>query len=282
MEAASGQPPLFVLNGSLMQSFGCDFESFSEVDLKKSGLHNYATHKSTGAHCMSYGADPEHVKIWVEGEPFPEDLAAHIEAGGILTAWNAQFEWAIWNLCCVHKYGWKHLPISQVRCSMVRAYAMALPGALEDAAPALGVDQRKDQEGHRIMLQLSKPKKDGTLWRRDNESLDKFLKLYDYNKQDVRTELACLDRLMELSPGECALWELDHKINNRGVMCDLASVDKAIVIIQSEQKRLNAEMLRGRLLQRSADAWQVDQIARCRDGRAGQSRRAERAGRGRP
>ena len=193
---------------------------------------------------MSYGPDPEHVKIWVEGEPFPEDLAAHIEAGGILTAWNAQFEWAIWNLCCVHKYGWKPLPISQVRCSMVRAYAMALPGALEDAAPALGVDQRKDPEGHRIMLQLSKPKKDGSLWRRDNESLDKFLKLYDYNKQDVRTELACLDRLMELSPGECALWELDHKINNRGVMCDLASVDKAIAIIQSEQKRLNAEMLK--------------------------------------
>jgi hypothetical protein len=30
---------------------------------------------------------------------------------------------------------------------MVRAYAMALPGALEDAAPALGVDQRKDAEG---------------------------------------------------------------------------------------------------------------------------------------
>ena len=227
-----------------MISWGLDFESFSRIDLKKSGLHNYATDESTGVHCMSYGPDPEHIRTWVEGEPFPEDLAAHIESGGIITAWNAQFEWALWNLCCVHKYGWKPLPISQVRCSMVRAYAMALPGALEDAAPALGVDQRKDQEGHRIMLQLSKPKKDGSMWRRDNESLDKFLKLYDYNKQDVRTELACLDRLMELSPSECALWELDHKINNRGVMCDLQSVDKAIAIIQSEQKRLNAEMLK--------------------------------------
>jgi len=226
-----------------MQSLGIDFESFSEVDLKKAGLHNYATHPSTGAHCLSYGADSEHVKTWAEGEPFPEDLAVHLKSGGILTAWNAAFELAIWNEVCTRKYGWPPLPVHQVRCSMVRAYAMALPGALEDAAPALGVDQRKDAEGHRIMLQLSKPKKDGTLWRRGDD-LDKFLKLYDYNKQDVRTELACLSRLMELSPSECGLWELDYKINNRGVLCDLASIEKAIAIVEAEQKRLNNEMLK--------------------------------------
>ena len=227
-----------------MQSIGIDFESFSQIDLKKAGLHNYATDPSTGAHCLSYGPDPEHVRTWAEGEPFPEDIRNHIASGGILTAWNAQFELAIWNLCCVSKYKWPPLPLSQVRCSMVRAYAMALPGALDDAAPALGVDQRKDAAGHRVMLQLSKPKKDGSMWRRDDASMDKFLQLYAYNAQDVRTELACLDRLMELSPSEEALWELDYKINNRGVMCDLQSVDKAIAIIQSEQKRLNGEMLK--------------------------------------
>lgn len=228
----------------LTHPIGDDFETYSRVDLRLSGLHNYATDPSTGAHCMSYGPDPEHVKTWVEGEPFPDELTEHIDSGGIITAWNAAFEWAIWNLCCVHKYGWKPLPISQVRCSMVRAYAMALPGVLEDAAPALGVDQRKDQEGHRIMLQLSKPKKDGSMWRRDASNLDKFLKMYDYNRQDVRTELSCLDRLMELSPSECALWELDHKINNRGVLCDIPSIEKAISIVEAEQKRLNAEMLK--------------------------------------
>ena len=226
-----------------MQSLGIDFETRSEVDLKKAGLHNYATDPSTGVHCLSYGPDPEHIKTWVEGEPFPEDLKVHIAQGGIITAWNAAFELAIWNLCCVKKYGWPPLPIRQVRCSMVRAYAMALPGALDDAAPALGVGQRKDSEGHRIMLQLSRPKKDGSMWRREDD-LDKFLKLYSYNKQDVRTELSCLERLMELSPSECDLWELDYKINNRGVLCDLASVDKAIAIIQSEKKRLDGEMLK--------------------------------------
>ena len=227
-----------------MNPVGLDFETYSRAELKTVGLHNYATSPSTGVHCMSYGPDSEHVRTWVEGEPFPTDLKVHIEAGGIITAWNAQFELAIWNSCCVEKYGWEPLPVSQVRCSMVRAYAMALPGALDDAAPALGVDQRKDAAGHRVMLQLSKPKKDGSLWRRDIDSLDKFLSLYAYNAQDVRTELSCLTRLMELSSSEVLLWELDYRINNRGVMCDLESIAKANAIIQSEQKRLNAEMLK--------------------------------------
>ena len=61
-----------------MQSLGADFETYSEIDLKKAGLHNYATDPSTGVHCLSYGPDPEHVKTWVEGEPFPADLKAHI------------------------------------------------------------------------------------------------------------------------------------------------------------------------------------------------------------
>ena len=49
---------------------------------------------------------------------------------------------------------------------------------------------------------------------------------------------------MELSPSECGLWELDYKINNRGVLCDLASIEKAIAIVEAEQKRLNNEMLK--------------------------------------
>jgi len=140
-----------------MQSMGIDYETFSQIDLKKAGLHNYASDPSTGVHCLSYGPDPEHIKTWVEGEAFPAYLRVHIESGGIITAWNAAFELAIWNLCCVRKYGWPPLPIKQVRCSMVRAYAMALPGALEDAAPALGVDQRKDAAGRRLSRQVPLP-----------------------------------------------------------------------------------------------------------------------------
>lgn len=49
---------------------------------------------------------------------------------------------------------------------------------------------------------------------------------------------------MDLSPSEQKLWELDYRINQRGVLIDLASVDKALALVELERARLNAEMLR--------------------------------------
>jgi DNA polymerase bacteriophage-type len=220
-----------------------DFETYSEVDLRACGLHNYATDKSTGIHCFSFGFEPDAILTWVEDQPFPEVVRDHIDSGGIFTAWNAAFELALWNECATHRYGWPRLPVSQVRCSMAAAYAMGLPGALENVAPALGLDQRKDAPGKRIMLQLAAPRPDGTFWRYWDDP-EKFERLYSYNRQDVRTEMGVLNRSMELSPEEQAIWQLDYRINQRGIAVDLAAIDQAIALVEQEQKRLNAEMLR--------------------------------------
>lgn len=220
-----------------------DFETYSRIDLRTAGLHNYATDKTTGIHCFSYGSTLDDIKTWVEGEPFPDEMAEHLEAGGIFTAWNAAFEIALWLHCAVRKYGWPKLRVENVRCSMAAAYAMAFPGALENCAPALGVEQRKDLAGKRVMLQLAQPKADGTFWRPE-QAPEKFEQLRLYNVQDVRTELAVLDRLMELSDDEQRLWQLDWAVNNRGVRVDLQSIDKAIALVEQEKRRLDEEMLR--------------------------------------
>jgi DNA polymerase bacteriophage-type len=220
-----------------------DLETYSEIDLRARGLHNYATHPSTGIHCFSYGFTPDDIQTWTEGEKFPGVIYDHIAHKGIFTAWNAAFEIALWNECAMHKYGWPRLPVEQVRCSMAAAYAMGLPGALENVAPALGLEQRKDAAGKRIMLQLAQPREDGTFWRPWGDP-EKFERLYSYNRQDVRTEMGVLDRIMELSPGEQEIWQLDYKINQRGIMVDLPSIDRAIRLVDQEQLRLNAEMLR--------------------------------------
>lgn len=220
-----------------------DFETYSRVDLKTAGLHNYAVDPSTGIHCLSWGSDPFDIQTWVEGDPFPEELREHIASGGIITAWNAAFEAYLWNLCAVRKYGWPKLPIEQVQCSMAMAYAMSLPGALEKAAAALGLAQQKDMKGGRVMLQLAQPKADGTFWTRE-EAPEKFEQLVLYNQQDVRTELAARERLMELSDYEKRIWKLDFDINAKGVQVDLAAVNAAIRLVESEKQRLDADMLR--------------------------------------
>jgi DNA polymerase bacteriophage-type len=220
-----------------------DFETYSDLDLTAVGLHNYATHKSTGIHCFSFGFSQDDIQTWHEGEPFPEVVREHIANGGIFTAWNAAFEIALWNECATKKCGWPVLPVEQVRCSMAAAYAMGLPGKLENAAPALGLEQRKDMAGKRIMLQLAQPREDGTFWRVWDDP-EKFERLYSYNRQDVRTEMGVLARIMELSPAEQDIWQLDYKINQRGIMVDLPSIDRAIRLVDQEQQRLNADMLR--------------------------------------
>ena len=65
--------------------------------------------------------------MWQPGQPL--HFRGHIESGGFFVAHNAQFELAIWNNIMVPRYGWPEPAVAQWRCTMVLAYAMALPGA---------------------------------------------------------------------------------------------------------------------------------------------------------
>ena len=219
-----------------------DLETYSKVNLKTAGLDVYSRDPSTGIHCFSFGSTQDDIKTWIEGQPFPEEMREHLAAGGIFTAWNAAFEISLWLNCAVRKYGWPVLPVEQVQCSMAQAYAMALPGALENAGPALGVSQRKDAVGKRVMLMLAQPKADGTMWRPEHDPA-KFRQLYEYNRQDVRTELSIRERLMELSENEQRIWHLDWAVNNRGILVDLLAIGKGLALVAQEKLRLDREIL---------------------------------------
>lgn len=220
-----------------------DFETYSACELKSAGLDNYARHPSTGVHCMAWCFDDESVNVMVP--PFHilngagiRRIFEHIEAGGIVVAHNAPFELAIWNNVMVPKYHWPKLSPSQVRCTMAMAYSMSLPGALEKVAPALGIDQQKDLAGARVMMQLAKPKEDGTFWTPDSAP-EKFAKLYAYCKQDVVVEREIEKRMMPLSASEQRIWQIDYTINQRGVQIDLPSVETAIALVEAEKDRIN-------------------------------------------
>ena len=222
-----------------------DFETFSRCELKDAGLANYAADPYTGVHCMAYAFDDDSVDLWTPKDSpyFIEPALEFVRLGGLVYAHNAPFELAIWNQVCVPNYGWPELKPEQCRCTMAMAYAMALPGALAAAAPALGIPQRKDVAGGRVMMQLAKPKADGSFWTPE-EAPDKFQQLYDYCKQDVVVERAMHQRLRELPEDEQALWCLDYKINQRGVLVDLPAINKALRLVDAEKARLNAEMLK--------------------------------------
>lgn len=210
-----------------MNSVSIDFETRSVVNLKSAGVYRYAEDPSTDLWCMAYSKGDLEPNIWVPGDPFPSDLLYWIEAGHPLRAWNAQFERIIWNTVGVERYGFPTLPRERFFCSMADALAMGLPGSLERAALALGLDVEKDMAGRKLALQMSKPRrfdKGEPVWWDEDEKKEH---LFSYCMQDVVVErtVALHTRRLDISEREAYL--LDQKINDRGIKLDANLVRRA-------------------------------------------------------
>jgi DNA polymerase len=174
----------------------------------------------------------------------PRELREHVESGGILRAWNAAFERVIWREILHKRYGWPLPATSQWRCDMAQALALSLPGSLENAGAALGLEVQKDMKGRALMLRMSRPRKRDDrgdyIWWDDQDRLEK---LWAYCRTDVQVEREIHRRLIPLRPQEQELWVLDQEINDRGIYVDVELCERAKEIVAETQKRLNKEML---------------------------------------
>jgi DNA polymerase len=198
-----------------------DFETRSDVDLRDAGVYRYAESPNTGIWLFAYAFDDEEPELWHPGEPFPERLRQHIEAGGEIRAWNAAFERIIWREVGVPRYGFPSVRMEQWVCTAAEAAAMALPRSLDQCAQVLGLSEQKDDEGYNLMMRMARPRSvrdDGTLvwW----DVPDRVKRLGDYCKQDVRTERSAAKCLRRLNARERELYLLNETINDRGVPFD--------------------------------------------------------------
>lgn len=198
-----------------------DFETRSTADLRRTGVYRYAQDANTDVWCMAYAFDDEDPKVWKPGNPLDQSLVEYIEQGGELRAWNAQFERTIWNDILAKRYGWPATTIDQWVCTAAEARAMALPGALGQAADVLGVHQQKDSQGASLMLRMARPRsfdenKRPIWW----DIPERVQRLVDYCKQDVRTEVAVARAIRRLAENERRVFILDQRINDRGVCLD--------------------------------------------------------------
>lgn len=205
-----------------------DFESRSAIELGDSGVYPYAKHESTDVWCAAfYVPDLDDVLLWTPEDRFGvanilADLAANPEIH--FRAWNAQFERVMWAAQMRDKLGFPHIALERWHCTAVEAAASGLPRKLDSTARVLKVVEQKDMAGHRLMLQMAKPRKprknedpNARLWWDDEERKGR---LFSYCIQDVRTEMAIKRKVKDLSPAELDLYHLDQRINDRGVMLD--------------------------------------------------------------
>jgi DNA polymerase bacteriophage-type len=218
-----------------------DFETCSVGNLKRMGAHKYAQYRHTRIICLAHAIDDQEPEVWFPDDgPPPEPLLIAVEAGAEFHAWNAVFEFAIWNEIGVVQHGLPSLPIERFHCTMARALYWGVPAKLEHAAPVVGVDQRKDVEGARLMKQMMRPRSFSAGAPRwwDREDPAKRVRLGEYCRQDVRTERAIGRQLPPMSREERQLWLLDARMNMRGLRVDLIAVDAMQRVVDSEMRRL--------------------------------------------
>ncbi len=227
-----------------MKSLSIDIETYSSVDLIKSGVYAYADAPDFEILLFAYAFDDEEVQITdlAQGETLPENIMlALTDEDVIKTAYNANFE-----RTCISRYFNMDLPVSQWRCSSVQALELGLPSGLANVAEALGLPQQKDKRGKALIDYFSKPAKakisgecngQMSLYEKSNsirhmpsDAPDKWQIFKDYCKQDVEVERAIKKKLSRfpIRDSEQRLWEYDQRINDRGVRVDIPFVEKAI------------------------------------------------------
>ncbi len=227
-----------------MTTIHIDYETRSAVELKDAGVYVYAEDESTDLWCAAYAINNGPVKLWTpDGDE--GDLAYAMKHSEVFVAHNAAFERVVGRVA-KRRYGLPQPRLEQWRCTMAMAYAMALPGSLENAAAAVGLNLRKDMDGHSTMMRMSKPRRarkgempGGVYWFDDEE---RKAKLYAYCRNDVEVERELEKRLLALRPSELELWHLDQKINDRGIHVDEELCRAAMKVVATAAGWFNDEI----------------------------------------
>lgn len=233
------------------------------------GAYNYLSHPSAEIICAAAGSTVADVERWVPGMPRPRRLIDHVWRGGLVGAFNTFFEYNAWNLICTRLYDWPPLRLEQMRCSMALAAINGYPRSLAALGEPLRLSQRKDKIGGKLITELTKPqrvevraigrklnklvgapftparKADLKVFEyrvRPTHAPAAFEAFYRYCEQDVRTEIEAAGKMPPMCPRELRIWQMDQRINQRGVPIDLREVNNCIRIADRVVERGNAEI----------------------------------------
>lgn len=208
------------------------------------GAPVYSEHPSTIVLSLAYDlCDGDGTQLWRPGDPPPLPLWRHIQAGGLIEAWNSAFEYHIWQNVCHKRMGWPVLPYTQLRDAMAKSRAHSLPGKLEKAAEVLGASEQKDNRGKQLIRKLCVPQQP-TKTRPSGRctELSALYDLYAYNIQDIKAEAAVSHLCPDLSQVETELWLLDQAINFRGMYIDRSALADCISIVRQAEEKYTAEL----------------------------------------
>lgn len=231
-----------------------DFETYSDIDLKKVGSYAYAEHPSTEVLICTYAFDDEHVRVWdcTDGSDMPGDLHRALRR---LVKPNSRIK-MVWHngsmfdrLIMRHCWGFD-IPVSSTIDTMIWAFRHALPGSLDALCEVLGVsaDNAKDKRGKALIKRFSKPTPKNYKIRRYTAEThpDEWAMFIRYAVSDITAMREVFHKLPRWgnSEFEDRVLELDQLINDRGFKVDVALAEAAIEAVEKHKAQLQEEAQR--------------------------------------
>ena len=230
-----------------MKSICLDLETFSSVDITKSGVYRYSESPDFEILLFACSVDGQPVQVYdlASGEKVPDEiLKALTDEKVIKHSFNASFE-----RICLSRYlglptGTYLSPVGW-HCDMVWAATLGLPQSLEGVGAVLGLEKQKLSEGKDLIRYFCKPcaptQSNGG---RTRNAPDKWETFKSYNRRDVETEMEIQRRLARY-PVPDFIWEeyiIDQQINDRGVLVDMELVRQAIYMDARSREELITAM----------------------------------------
>ena len=196
-----------------MKTLSIDIETYSSVNLVKSGVYRYIEAPDFSVLLFAFSADngPVQVIDLACGETIPSDVLSALTDESVLKwAFNANFE----RICLSRFLGLPtgvYLSPESWRCSMVWAATMGLPLSLEGVGAILGLEKQKLTEGKDLIKYFCQPcaptKSNGERARNlPHHAPDKWFAFKKYNLRDVEVELAIQKELQNF-PVPDSIWE---------------------------------------------------------------------------
>ena len=234
-----------------MKTINIDIETFSSINISKSGVYKYVESEDFEVLLFAYSIDGGKTEIVdiANGEELSEEIIqALLDDNVIKWAFNAQFE-----RICLSRFlkltKGTYLNPKSWRCTMIWSAYMGLPFSLESVGKVLGLEKQKLIEGKDLIKYFCvpcTPTKSNGFRNRNFPYHDKIKweAFKTYNIRDVDTEKEIQCKLMKF-PVPYFIWEeynLDQEINDRGIKVDLDFVNRVIALDDKVRTKLMSEL----------------------------------------
>lgn len=232
-----------------MELLFLDTETYSPVDLKKSGAYAYSEHPETEIMICSYAFDDEPVCLWdsTDGSRMPEDLRKGLRRVQRGKAKLVMQNGLLFDRLLIRECWGIDIDPRNIIDTMICAFRHSLPGSLDALCQVLQVEEEnaKDKRGKALIQRFCKPTPKNYKVRRYTKETHpgEWAEFLSYAKSDISAMREVYHSLPQWGniEFENTVLAIDQRINDRGFFVDTALANAAIDAVKQHKIELQQE-----------------------------------------